>query len=946
MVITCPTCHSENPDTSQFCGSCAAPLGGGEQSPSLLTKTLQTPVQGLTKGSLIAGKYRIIDETGRGGMGIVYKAEDIKLQRAVALKFLPEELAHDHQAVERFQREARAASALNHPHICIIYDIDEHEGKHFIALEFLEGKTLREYLLGKRLAVDQIVDLAIQVAGGLEAAHAKGIIHRDIKPDNIFMTDSGQAKILDFGLAKLLHEWRPKAEEKVALAMPTMTAEEFLTSPGTAVGTVAYMSPEQARGEELDARTDLFSFGVVLYEMATGQQAFRGNTSAVIFDAILHKAPTSPVRLNPDLPPELERIINKALEKERKLRYQSAGDQRVDLERLKRDSTSASIAAIAEERKASALDLVPARPGRRKWVWRGVAAVAVIALAAVAAVFLTGPKHAREGGPPRVANVVKVTTAMGAKDYPSWSPDGRTLAYQSDQAGNWDIWVTQAGSGQAVNRTADSSADDLMPVWSPDGQWIAFFSDREGGGYYVMPGMGGVARKITSWDPGSYYPDPAQWSPDSSQLVFARGQHVGPWLEFLTLTSRASKRLTLPIRPTNNTILDISWSPDGRWLAYGRALSPIAATSELWLTCLSDGQSFQLTDGTKWDRSPSWSPDSLGLYFVSDRGGTPDLWRLTLSEDGRTGTAPQQVTAGIEMTHAVLSANGRKLVYIKGRIVRNAFRAPLLSNHPVTWADTSQLTYDEAQIESIDVYQDGRILVSSDRSGNWDVYSLSSGGGELQQLTTDPAIDAGPRWKPNGSEIAFYSSRTGHRETWIMGADGGQARQLTRGEAESYYPAWSPDGTEIVNEENGLSVIPAQGGQGRRLTTERRDLHPDWSPDGRWVAFDSGRDGIQRLWRIPASGGSPERLTEGPGTHPRWSADGKRIYFIGIGNRLNNIWALSLGNREERPVTALTGRRGALGTIGLAVDDRSIYFTWEEARGDIWVADLVPSAMK
>jgi eukaryotic-like serine/threonine-protein kinase len=226
-------------------------------------------------------------------------------------------------------------------------------------LEFLEGKMLREYLLGKRLAVDQIVDLATQVAGGLEAAHVKGIIHRDIKPGNIFATDSGQAKILDFGLAKLLHEWRPKAEEKVAPAMPTMTADEFLTSPGTAVGTVAYMSPEQARGEDLDARTDLFAFGVVLYEMATGQQAFRGNTSAVIFDAILHKAPTSPVRLNPDLPPELEWIINKALEKERKLRYQSAGDLRVDLERLKRDSTSASLAASLRNEKHRRLTRCP-----------------------------------------------------------------------------------------------------------------------------------------------------------------------------------------------------------------------------------------------------------------------------------------------------------------------------------------------------------------------------------------------------------------------------------------------------------------------------------------------------------------------------------------------------------------------------------------------------------
>jgi TolB protein len=374
-------------------------------------------------------------------------------------------------------------------------------------------------------------------------------------------------------------------------------------------------------------------------------------------------------------------------------------------------------------------------------------------------------------------------------------------------------------------------------------------------------------------------------------------------------------------------------------VAYGRSISDWAANSELWLTRTSDGRSFQLTDGTNREWSPSWA-DAHDLYFVSDRGGTPDMWRQVVRDDLPAG-APQQVTAGLEMARAAFSVDGARLAYAKGRTVRNAFRATLRADRPVTGSDAAQLTFDEAAVESLDVSRDGRLLLDSDRSGNWDVWSMPATGGELRQLTTDPAIDAGPRWSPDDKEVVFYSSRTGQREVWVMSADGGPGRQVTRGGAETFYPTWAASGTEIVRQGGGLAIVPLSGGAERRLTTDDRDSRADASPDGRWIAFGSRRDSVWRLWRVPASGGPVERLTSGAGNHPRWSRDGKQIFFVGLEDRRGNIWSLSLATRQERPVTAFTGRPGKLATTALATDGRSLYFGWEDPRGDIWVADVV-----
>jgi Tol biopolymer transport system component len=847
-------------------------------------------------------------------MGEVYIAEDTKLARQVALKVLPPEMATSDRLM-RFEREAKAVAALDHPNIVTIYSVEEVEGVHFYTMQLVRGKTLTELIPKKGLPVNKFFEIATPLADAVSAAHEKGIVHRDLKPDNLMVSDEGRLKILDFGLAKLKQEF---AQEGLS-ELPTQSP----TQEGRILGTVAYMSPEQAEGKTIDQRSDIFSIGIILYEMTTGRRPFRGDTTASILSSILRDTPTSVTEANPDIPRDLGKIIKRCLAKDPDRRYQSAKDVRNELEELKQDLASGELEEVTV-------------PARRSPMVKWLAAASVTLLVALVGTIAYFLRPFSTDAVPRFINPVQITSAVGMEDFPTWSPDGAQLAFDSNQSGNWDIWLIHLGGGSSVNRTADRLGGDRFPRWSPDASQIAFVSGEE---LFVMPAVGGPPRKLLSSFRLTSAP---QWSADGIEIAVAFRDEERTFIEIVNTRTQETRRLSLPER-----CYDMSWSPDGRFFACVEAGHWNWTSTRLWLFPFSEGEAIPVAErqGSNW--SPTWSADGRRLFFVSNRGGSMDLWQQRIREDGMPEGEPEPLTTGVGMRRAVFTPDGSKLAYSRGHSVRNVWRVPILEDRPATWDDAEQITFDQATTEQFDLSPDGRVLlVSSDRAGNRDLWRLPAEGGEMTQLTVEPASDGYPRWSPYGKEIAFASGRSGSTDIWVMPAEGGAARTLAPHPAMDSVPAWSPDGQEIAfysyRSGSDIWVVPAQGGAPRQMTDDPAiDQLPVWSPDGKWLVFQSWRMEARRLWRVPTTGGEPEPLTEGPAGASRWSPDGTKLYFTGWAERDGNIWVLSMEDGREYPVTDLTGRRGKMNNFSLATDGEYLYFSWGDDLGDIWVMDVV-----
>ena len=852
-------------------------------------------------------------------MGVVYRAHDIHLDRSVAVKVLPAEAVADPERKRRFAQEAKSASALNHPNIIQIYDIDTADEVDFIAMEYVQGKTLDQLIGRKGLPLGEALKYAVQIADGLAAAHAAGIVHRDLKPANIMITEQGLVKILDFGLAKLI-EPVPGDEPAVTLTEVPLTVE------GAIIGTFVYMSPEQAEGKKIDARSDIFSFGSVLYEMVTGRRAFEGASRLATLSAILHQEP-KPVA---GLPPELEKIIARCLRKDRDRRFQHLADVRVALEELREEPAPGKIAA------SPAPLLGPLR-------------LAELAIGAALVGALIWAIAARRGAGPSPNNLTftRLTDAPGPELYPSLSPDGKSFVYQSRASGNWDIYFQRVGGKTAVNLTKDSPADDTEPAFSPDGERIAFRSERDGGGVFVIGATGESVKRLT--DSGN---NPT-WSPDGRELACATTSFLNP-IElltragqlFITNVATGERRSVAGLDDVHQP----NWSPHGHRIAFWAR--PVGTGQrDLWTVSATGGDPVQVTDDAYTDWNPVWSPDGRHLYFSSDRGGSMNLWRVPVAEKtGKVLGPVEPVTTPTPYSGYIsFSRDGRRMLYADRSFTANLYRIAFDPSREVVGGQPVPITQGSTASNFPDLSQDGTWVAFQLFGKQEDIAVVRTDGTGVRQLTDDAYKNRRPRWSPDGAQVSFHSNRSGVFQIWAMNSDGSGLHRITDEPSGALTATWSPDGAWMAyrrmagrTDASGQLVLldPAKS-----WTEQNREALPvsgppggaldawDWSADGRRLALNRTLSDGTTSGILTYDFDSRElRTVVEFGVTPRWFKDRRRLLFAGRGK----LYVADSASRRVREVLSIPPNE--LEAPSLSGDNRTIVFRMTVTEADIWLA--------